>query len=98
MPSITVHTMQRLVFLLVFLLDRRYYSTDQAKPLRAQAFSILPQSRRIHETRSIPTTRTIQPTDSSPSMTALGTSSESTEIPKVGKDGLYHITTEGEYR
>jgi len=91
--------MPRLALLLMFLLDRTYYIKDEATPLQAAAFSILPQATRIHETRSITTSvQTIRSRDFSTSMTSPGTSFESAEIPKVGKDGLYHITTEEEYR
>lgn len=93
--------MPRIFFLLILLLERRDYISNEATPLHAaEAFSVLPQTatrpRRIHNT-NLQTTN--KPRNSSTSMAAFGTSfGSANKLPKVGRDGLYHITTEEEYR
>eukprot|EP00533_Pseudo-nitzschia_delicatissima_P002619 CAMPEP_0116086690 /NCGR_PEP_ID=MMETSP0327-20121206/4985_1 /TAXON_ID=44447 /ORGANISM="Pseudo-nitzschia delicatissima, Strain B596" /LENGTH=274 /DNA_ID=CAMNT_0003577749 /DNA_START=146 /DNA_END=970 /DNA_ORIENTATION=+ len=93
--------MPRIFFLLILLLERRDYISNEATPLHAaEAFSVLPQTatrpRRMHNT-NLQTTN--KPRNSSTSMAAFGTSfGSANKLPKVGRDGLYHITTEEEYR
>ena len=88
------------IFLLLILLLRRDYISNEATPLHAaEAFSVLPQATRptrIHNTNMQTIKRQRNP---STSMAAFGTSFRSAnKLQKIGRDGLYHITTEEEYR
>ena len=95
----------RILLLLVFLLGSRTYRSKETIPLWVEAFSTLPQATRptrINDTGIQRFVRMNQPQTTygfSSSLYAWRKHFVSTrKVPRVGKDGLYHITTEEEYR
>lgn len=100
-----VTMLPRIILLLVTLLGSRTHSNKETAPLWANAFSALPRATRptrIHESSIYRSVGTDQPRITTGFSSSLNTwrtpfGSEK-KVPTIGTDGLYHITTEEEYR